>query len=36
MGYLGAKKVPNLKNKPNFVKITKAGFMKVWFIMLMK
>ena len=26
MGYLGAKKVLNLKNKPNFVKITKAGF----------
>ena len=26
MGYLGAKKVPILKNKPNFVKITKAGF----------
>jgi IMP dehydrogenase len=26
MGYLGAKKIPNLKNKPNFVKITKAGF----------
>ena len=26
MGYLGAKKVINLKNKPNFVKITKAGF----------
>jgi len=26
MGYLGAKKVTNLKNKPNFVKITKAGF----------
>jgi len=26
MGYLGAKKVNNLKNKPNFVKITKAGF----------
>ena len=26
MGYLGAKKVFNLKNKPNFVKITKAGF----------
>ena len=26
MGYLGAKKVPNLKNKPKFVKITKAGF----------
>ena len=26
MGYLGAKKVANLKNKPNFVKITKAGF----------
>ena len=26
MGYLGAKKVPNLKNKPNFIKITKAGF----------
>ena len=26
MGYLGAKKVLNLKVKPNFVKITKAGF----------
>ena len=26
MGYLGAKKIFNLKNKPNFVKITKAGF----------
>ena len=26
MGYLGAKKVYKLKNKPNFVKITKAGF----------
>ena len=26
MGYLGAKRVPNLKNKVNFVKITKAGF----------
>jgi IMP dehydrogenase len=26
MGYLGAKKIPNLKNKPNFIKITKAGF----------
>ncbi|MDA7745598.1 IMP dehydrogenase [Candidatus Pelagibacter sp.] len=26
MGYLGAKKIPNLKDKPNFVKITKAGF----------
>ena len=26
MGYLGAKKVHNLKVKPNFVKITKAGF----------
>ena len=26
MGYLGAKKINNLKNKPNFVKITKAGF----------
>ena len=26
MGYLGAKKVANLKNKTNFVKITKAGF----------
>ena len=26
MGYLGAKKVVNLKNKPYFVKITKAGF----------
>jgi IMP dehydrogenase len=26
MGYLGAKKIIDLKNKPNFVKITKAGF----------
>ena len=26
MGYLGAKKVSLLKKKPNFVKITKAGF----------
>jgi IMP dehydrogenase len=26
MGYLGAKKVFNLKTKPKFVKITKAGF----------
>ena len=26
MGYLGSRKVLNLKNKPNFVKITKAGF----------
>ncbi len=26
MGYLGSKKVLNLRNKPNFVKITKAGF----------
>ena len=26
MGYLGAKKIINLKNKPKFVKITKAGF----------
>ncbi len=26
MGYLGAKKIVNLKKKPNFVKITKAGF----------
>jgi IMP dehydrogenase len=26
MGYLGAKKILNLKKKPNFVKITKAGF----------
>ncbi|MDA9604265.1 IMP dehydrogenase [Candidatus Pelagibacter sp.] len=26
MGYLGAKKIVNLKDKPNFVKITKAGF----------
>jgi len=26
MGYLGSKKVPNLQIKPNFVKITKAGF----------
>jgi IMP dehydrogenase len=26
MGYLGAKKIVNLKNKPNFIKITKAGF----------
>ena len=26
MGYLGTKKITLLKNKPNFVKITKAGF----------
>jgi len=26
MGYLGTKKVINLRNKPNFIKITKAGF----------
>ena len=26
MGYLGAKKVLKLKDKPNFIKITKAGF----------
>ncbi len=26
MGYLGAKRVFNLQHKPNFVKITKAGF----------
>ena len=26
MGYLGSKKVINLRNKPNFIKITKAGF----------
>jgi IMP dehydrogenase len=26
MGYLGAKKVIKLRNKTNFIKITKAGF----------
>jgi IMP dehydrogenase len=26
MGYLGSKNVINLRNKPNFIKITKAGF----------
>ena len=26
MGYLGSKKLINLKSKPGFVKITKAGF----------
>ena len=26
MGYLGSKKVINLRNKPRFIKITKAGF----------
>ena len=26
MGYLGSKKIVNLRNKPKFVKITKAGF----------
>ena len=26
MGYLGSKKVINLRNNPQFVKITKAGF----------
>ena len=26
MGYLGSKQIKNLRNKPHFVKITKAGF----------
>ena len=26
MGYLGSKEVNGLRNKPEFVKITKAGF----------
>ena len=26
MGYLGAKSIMKLRKKPNFVKITKAGF----------
>ena len=26
MGYLGSKTIVNLRNKPNFIKITKAGF----------
>ena len=26
MGYLGSKDIFKLRNKPNFVKITKAGF----------
>ena len=26
MGYLGSKQIKNLRNKPKFVKITKAGF----------
>ena len=26
MGYLGSKKIINLRNKPKFLKITKAGF----------
>ena len=26
MGYLGSKNILKLRNKPNFVKITKAGF----------
>ena len=26
MGYLGSKNIKDLKNKPKFVKITKAGF----------
>ena len=26
MGYLGSKGIMNLRNKPKFVKITKAGF----------
>ena len=26
MGYLGSKQIKNLRNKPQFVKITKAGF----------
>ena len=34
MGYLGSKQIKYLRKKPQFVKITKADFMKVWFIML--
>jgi IMP dehydrogenase len=26
MGYLGSKQIKHLRNKPEFVKITKAGF----------
>ena len=26
MGYLGSKKIKDLRNKPKFLKITKAGF----------
>ena len=32
MGYIGAKNLEEINKKAKFVKITKAGFMKVWFI----
>ena len=34
MGYIGANKLKNIKKNARFVKITKAGFMKVWYIAL--
>ena len=30
MGYLGSKNIKDLRNKPKFVKITKAGNMEVY------
>ena len=32
MGYIGAKKLSQISKNAKFVKITKAGFMKVWCI----
>ena len=34
MGYIGAKKLSDIAKNAKFIKITKAGFMKVWFIAL--
>ena len=34
MGYIGAQYIDDVIKKSKFVKITKAGFMKVWYIVL--
>ena len=34
MGYIGAKKLEDIKKNAKFIKITKAGFMKAWYIVL--
>ena len=31
MGYIGAKNLSDIQKNAKFIKITKAGFMKVWF-----